>query len=127
MGEWHEVRNWLNDSSGEYKLKKLCQAAHRAGLNETKIIETVQLNERTMRFLDPKYEPMQIDVVKYGIDLQGRDPLKTKKYWWFTRGKTPDCVFYLVPINAQKTEFGALEYVCGIKFNYTDPLQACRR
>jgi len=113
---WQLVRNWSKESNGDDILKKFCIAAHQAGLNETKVMETVSIDRRTLKFLDPKYKPMQIDVVKYGIDLEGRDPVKNKKFWWFTEGHTPDCVYYLVPVNAQKTEFGLLEYICNIKY-----------
>lgn len=115
MARWQLVRGWYEKVNGEEMLKKFCLAAHVAGLNETKTIETVSINERTLKFLVPQHQPMQIDVVKYGIDLEGKDPIKNKKYWWFTQGHTPDCVYYLIPINAQKTEFGLLEYVCNIQ------------
>ena len=96
--------------------------AHKVGLNITETIETVSLNLRTLKFLDPRYKSMQIDVVKYGIDLKGKDPKKTKKYWWFAEGHTLDCVYYLVPVNAAKTEFGLLQYVCNIIYVSGDSL-----
>lgn len=121
LGQWDLIRNWLNESNGEQLIKDYCQEAHkRFGLGENKTIETFSFNQRTLKFRTTKYKPMLADVLTYGIDLEGKDPKKNRKYWHIMEGQRPDCVWYLEPVNEEETEFELREHVYYVKYYYTN-------
>lgn len=117
LGQWDLIRNWFNESDGEQLVKEYCTEAHRKyGLGENKTIESVSLDQRLLKFRVPKYKPMKADILTYAIDLEGADPQKHRKYWHIMEGQRPDAVWYLEPVNDEKTEFELREHVYYVKY-----------
>lgn len=100
-------------------MKKLCAAAHRKIFGKDYyIIESLAYKKGTLSFHCPKYRPMPVHFVEYGIQSKVL-PETLKEYsivaenerWYVTQGRRSGCVC------ASVLQFKLEKHVCGRRHN----------
>lgn len=112
---WDMMREWYY-KGGMEALRRFCQMAHKeAGMGEVNVRSMITY-PRTLNFRNKKYFPSRFDVVRYEIEESGVNDHGENPFF-ITRGRKPDCVYYLEQWQTDPHRFHLTKHVCGIYAN----------